>query len=79
MAYGYPVLLDFTGGNQTRPDKPHKTWLVAELKQVIAEYPAKSALLGMSAGEFKVKGQATYKLSYRRRPVSSGFCRASIA
>ena len=41
MAYGYPVLLDFTGGNQTRPDKPHKPWLVAELKQVIAEYSRK--------------------------------------
>ncbi len=24
---------------ETRPDKPHKTWLVAELKQPMAEYP----------------------------------------
>ena len=26
-----------SGVNQTHPDKPHKTWLVAEFKQVIAE------------------------------------------
>jgi len=31
------------GGNQTRPDKPHKSWLVAELKQVIAEIPHESS------------------------------------
>jgi hypothetical protein len=31
------ALLTITGGNQTRPNKPHKTWLAAELKQVIAE------------------------------------------
>jgi hypothetical protein len=24
---------------ETRPDKPHKTWLVAELKQPMADYP----------------------------------------
>jgi hypothetical protein len=23
--------------NETRPDKPHRTWLVAELKQTLAE------------------------------------------
>jgi len=30
-----PVLLTHMGVNQTRPDKPHKAWLAAELKQVI--------------------------------------------
>jgi hypothetical protein len=34
---GFPALLAKPGGNQTRPDRPHKTWPVAELKQVIAE------------------------------------------
>ena len=35
----FPVLLDKTGGNQTCPGKPYKTWLAAEREQVIAESP----------------------------------------
>ena len=50
-----PALLAFAGGNRTRPDKPYKPWLVAELRQVIAEFPAKAELLGEAEGETKSK------------------------
>jgi hypothetical protein len=32
-----PALLSFMDGNRTRPDKPQKLWLVAELKHAITE------------------------------------------
>ncbi len=31
--YGFLALLNKISGHETRPDKPHTSWLVAELRQ----------------------------------------------
>jgi len=36
---------------ETRPDKPHRTWLVAELGQPMAKTPVNPALLGAADGD----------------------------
>jgi hypothetical protein len=36
---------------ETRPDKPHMTWLVAELGQSMVEAPVNPALLGAADGD----------------------------
>jgi len=45
--------------SKTRPDKPHRTWLVAGLKQLIAETPANPALLGAADGDPEHHATAT--------------------
>jgi len=45
------VLLAKPGGCATRPDKPHTTRLVAELKQCSPKTPVLAVLLGVAQGE----------------------------
>ena|GEM_PF-3531545 len=46
------ALLAKAGGSATRPNKPHKTRLVAELKQCSPKAPASAVLLDASARDF---------------------------
>jgi hypothetical protein len=58
----FPALLSKPGDNQTRPGKPHKKWLAAELKQCSPKTPDLAVLLGAVAGEW---GRM---LLFRRKP-----------
>jgi len=46
-----PALLAKSGGCATRPNKPHKTRLVAELKQCSPKAPVLAVLLSAAEGE----------------------------
>jgi hypothetical protein len=49
---GYPALRAKPGGCATRPNKPHTTRLVAELKQCSPKTPVLAVLLGAAAGDW---------------------------
>jgi hypothetical protein len=50
MAFSFPALLIKQGVCGTRPYKPYKSRLVAELKQSSTKTPCSIALLGMAKG-----------------------------
>jgi len=64
---GFPALLAMPGGCATRPDKPHKARLVAELRQCSPTSSGLTVLLGVAAGDFAVTPPSS---TFRRRAES---------